>query len=221
MKNSVLIKGCKNGLTILVDEGLRYEEFVEVLKVKFSDSRHFFKNASMAISIKGIMLTQVQENEVIGIIEEYSGMNIICLIDEDEVTNERFLKAIQEKEVLERTLTGQFYKGTLRSGQFFETQKSLIILGDVNPGAKVVSGGNIIVLGALRGHAFAGADNNDNCFIAAMEMNPIQLKINDCIARAPDKFRLIRRRGPKIAYLYKNSICIDNIDNSTISNIIN
>ena len=46
-------------------------------------------------------------------------------------------------------------------------QKSLIILGDVGPGAKVISGGNIIVLGALRGHAYAGIDNDDNCFIAA------------------------------------------------------
>lgn len=221
MKNSVLIKGCKNGLTIIVDEGLRYDEFIEVLKVKFSESRQFFRNANMALSIKGIVLTEKQEREVISIIEDNSDMKIICLVDEDEVTNERFLKAIKEKEVLDRTLNGQFYKGTLRSGQFFESPKSVIVLGDVNPGAKVVSGGNIIVLGALRGHAFAGADNNDNCFIAAMEMNPIQLKINDCIARAPDKFRMIRRRGPKIAYLYKQSICIDNIENSVISNILN
>lgn len=220
MKNSVLIKGSKNGLTILVDEGLRYEEFIEVLKEKFSESRQFFKKAKMALSIKGIMLTQQQENEVIGIIETSCDMKIICLIDEDEVTNERFLKAINEKETLERTTTGYFYKGTLRSGQFFETKKSLIVLGDVNPGAKVISGGNIIVLGALRGHAYAGINNDDNCFIAAMEMVPLQLKINDCIARSPDKFRILRKRGPKIAYLYKDTICIDNIENSVLNNII-
>lgn len=221
MNNSVLIKGCKNGLTIHVDEGLRYDEFIEVLKEKFSESRHFFKDATMAISIKGIQLTQKQEMEIINVIEANSDMKVICLVDENEVTNERFLKAIKEKEVLDRTMNGLIFKGTLRSGQVFETPKSLIVLGDVNPGAKIVSGGNIIVLGALRGHAFAGADNNDNCFIAALEMNPIQLKINDCIARCPDKFRMLRRRGPKIAYLFKQSICIDNIDNSVINNYLN
>lgn len=220
MNNSVIIKGNKDGLTILVNEEIRYDELLEVLKVKFSDSRGFFKKASMALAIKGISLTESQEREIIDIIEEYSEMKIICLVDDNEINNARFYRAIKEKEYLEQTQTGQFVKGTLHKGQFFESQKSVIILGNVEPGAKVISGGNIIVLGALKGYAFAGADNNNNCFIAALEMSPVQIKINNAAAKYPDRFKFVRRKGPKIAYLYGDGICIDNIDQSVLKNIL-
>ena len=49
-----------------------------------------------------------------------------------------------------------FYKGTLRSGQVFESDGSVVVLGDVNPGGKVVAKGSVIVLGSLKGNIFAG-----------------------------------------------------------------
>lgn len=220
MNNSVIIKGCKDGLTILVNEQMRYDELIEVLKEKFSDSRGFFKKASMALAIKGVSLTDAQEREIIDIIENYSEMKILCLVDDDEVHNARFYRAIKEKEYLESAQSGQFVRGSLKRGQVFESQRSVIVLGDVMPGAKVISGGNIIVLGALRGHAFAGADNGNNCFIAALNMNPIQIKINHCTAKYPDKFRFLRKKGPKIAYVSGENICIDVVDSSVFRNII-
>ncbi|MEI3190241.1 MAG: septum site-determining protein MinC [Lachnospiraceae bacterium] len=36
-----------------------------------------------------------------------------------------------------------------------------MILGDVNPGATVVSKGNVVVLGALKGTIHAGAAGNE------------------------------------------------------------
>ena len=36
---------------------------------------------------------------------------------------------------------GQFYRGTLRSGQSIEVDGSIVILGDINPGAQVTAGG--------------------------------------------------------------------------------
>ncbi len=220
MNNSVIIKGSKNGLTISVQETIRYDEFLEVLKTKFSESRTFFKNASMALSIKGIELTEKQERQIIDLIEEYSDMKILCLVDDSEVTNARFYRAIKEKEYIQKTQTGQFMKGTLKKGQVFEAATSVIILGDVEKGAKVVSNGNIIIMGALKGTACAGVDNENNCFVAALSMNPGCIKINNITAKYTDKFRFIRNKGPKIAYLQQGNICIDNIAADALSHIV-
>lgn len=37
------------------------------------------------------------------------------------------------------TNDGQFYKGCLRSGQVLETEGSIIVLGDVNPGGRIIA----------------------------------------------------------------------------------
>ena len=68
-----------------------------------------------------------------------------------------------------------------------ESVSSVVIVGDVNPGAKIISQGNIIVLGALKGNAYAGAAGDSNCFIVALEMDPIQIQIGDILAKSPDK----------------------------------
>lgn len=89
---------------------------------------------------------------------------------------------------------GEFYRGTLRSGQVLESDASITILGDVNPGAIVSSGGNIVVLGALKGNACAGIYGDDKCFILALEMDPIQIQIGGLIAKSPDKEKEKKKR---------------------------
>lgn len=220
MNNSVIIKGNKDGLTILVNEELHYEEFIEVLKVKFQDSKNFFRRASMALAIKGIKLTEKQERQIIDIIEECSEMKIICLVDDNEVTNARFIRAKKNQEYLEKSQTGTFFKGNIKRGEIFESKNSVIILGDVSFGATVISAGNIVVLGSLKGYAYAGADNEDNCFIAALDMKPSHLKINDVSAKTSGYFKLLSSRGPKIAYLNHKRIVVDNMNKATYRNIM-
>lgn len=75
--------------------------------------------------------------------------------------------------------------GTLRSGQKIETEHSLIICGDVNSGAEVVAGGDVVVLGTLRGVAHAGAydETGGGRFIFALSLQPTQLRIGTVISR--------------------------------------
>ena len=80
-----------------------------------------------------------------------------------------------------------FYRGNLRSGQILECASSVTLIGDVNPGATIISGGNIVILGSLKGNACAGSAGDENCFIFALDMRPIQLQIGDLIAKSPDK----------------------------------
>ncbi len=78
--------------------------------------------------------------------------------------------------------------GTLRSGQKVETPYSLIVIGDVNPGADLTAGGDIIVLGSLRGTAHASAYDDDSFdkVIIAMQMRPMQLRIGSVISRGSE-----------------------------------
>lgn len=74
---------------------------------------------------------------------------------------------------------------TLRSGQRIETEHSLIIFGDVNSGAEVIAGGDIVVLGTLRGVAHAGAYDETGAgrVIVALSLEPTQLRIGSVISR--------------------------------------
>ncbi|MGN0161621.1 MAG: septum site-determining protein MinC [Lachnospiraceae bacterium] len=211
MDSSVVIKGSKNGITILINSPMRYDELLEVLKDKFSRGKDFFKDSSMALQIKGMHLTQRQEIEIIHLIEEYSDMKIICLVDDNEVTNARFLKSIREREYLKHIENGLILRGTLHAGQCFETKKSAILLGSVEAGAKLVSGGNIIILGALYGEAYAGLDNGNSSYIIALDMKPQYLKIETHYAKHSNQFHRFRKNGPKIAYISRGKICINSL----------
>ena len=74
---------------------------------------------------------------------------------------------------------------TIRSGQIEEfPQGSLIIYGDVNSGAEVTAGGDIVVLGTLRGNACAGTNGRVSAVIIAMDFAPLQLQIGNCVNRS-------------------------------------
>ena len=62
-----------------------------------------------------------------------------------------------------------------------ETEGSLVILGDVNSGAEVMASDNIVVLGALRGLAHAGAKGNKQAIIAAGLFDSVQVRIANIV----------------------------------------
>lgn len=74
---------------------------------------------------------------------------------------------------------------TLRSGSSINYDGHVIIIGDVNPGAEVIAGGNVIVWGKLRGLVHAGADGNIEAVVCALELSPTQLRIGDKIVTSP------------------------------------
>ena len=75
----------------------------------------------------------------------------------------------------------KFHHGSLRSGQKIETEGSLVIIGDVNSGAEVIASDNIIILGALRGLAHAGAKGNKQAIIAAGLVDTVQIRIANVV----------------------------------------
>lgn len=78
---------------------------------------------------------------------------------------------------------------TVRSGQRLTCDGSLVVVGDVNPGAELIASGDILVLGTLRGLAHAGARGHEGAVIAALRLQPVQLRIGPYIGRPPDGAR--------------------------------
>ena len=77
------------------------------------------------------------------------------------------------------------HRGTLRSGQSCRHAGTVVILGDVNPGAQVISGGDVLVWGRLRGFVHAGAMGDEQALVAALDFEPVQLRIAGYIAMTP------------------------------------
>ena len=81
---------------------------------------------------------------------------------------------------------------------------SIVVFGDVNPGARIISKVNIVVLGCCMGDIYAGAGGDRSCFVAALTMKPMQVRIADKRARSA----IVKKKDtgeypldPKMAYI--------------------
>ena len=220
--NSVIIKCNKYGLIVILDENLPFQELIKDVEDKFKESAKFFKNAKMAMTIRGRSLTQAEEEQVVETIVDSCGLHILCIIDEDRKEELLFHQAVDKAMEEKDAEDGWFYRGTLRAGQVLESEHSIVIIGDVNPGANVTSKGNIVVLGSLRGIAYAGATGDRNCFVAALVMKPIQVKIADKMARSAITKRVDDaeyKLDPKIAYVKEDHIYVKPISQEILGEL--
>ena len=100
-----------------------------------------------------------------------------------------------------------FHKGNLRNGTSLEYDGSVVLLGDVNPGAQIKARGNILVLGAIKGTVHAGCLGDRDAFIFALNMKPVQLRIGDIITRFPEEV-LKGEIFPEYAYIEDGRIYV-------------
>jgi septum site-determining protein MinC len=98
-----------------------------------------------------------------------------------------------------------YHRGTLRGGQALHNLGNLIVIGDVNPGAELVASGDIVVFGALRGVAHAGAQGDRSARVIALELAPTQLRIATVIATSGDDRG---KRGPEHASIIDDRIAV-------------
>ena len=217
MSSSVKIRGSRHGISVKLDNGASYEDIKSDIASGFKDAEKFLGEEKLAVSFEGKYLTEQQQEELVDIIHQNCNVHVVCIIDQSSEHEKKFQKSVQETLMEFDASTGQFYKGHLRSGQVLEFEQSVIIIGDVNPGASVISKGNIIILGSLRGTAYAGASGKKNCFIVAMDMHPIQLRIANVFARADDNSK--GTAEPRIAYVEDENIYIEPVTKSVLNDI--
>ena len=218
MGTPVVIKGTKSGIIVVLDKKLPFEELEQCVAKKFNESADFLGNAQVAVSFEGRKCSDEEEIRLMNCITENSHLYVVCIVDNDEKREAYFNQALNDKLLALDANTGNFYKGNLRSGQLLEFQTSIVILGDVNPGAQVISTGNVVILGSLKGNVYAGASGNENAFVVALKMNPTQIRISDTIARAPDQNNNYDEET-KIAYLENGNIYIEPLTRNTLGDI--
>lgn len=222
MNSSVVIKSFQNGISVLLDGDAPFSEILSEVEFKFRESAAFFGDAKMAISFEGRTLTEKEEKQLIKTISQASRLHIVCLVGKDEEKNQTFLKAIQQVDRREEN-DGQFYKGTLKKGQMLEVESGIVILGDVNPGARVVAKRDIIIVGGLYGEAYAGADGKENHFVTALEMSPEKLKIGDFKYHTKEKeskWSIRPKVQPKIAYVKDGRVFVEPLTKELRNNSI-
>jgi septum site-determining protein MinC len=218
MNDIVLIKGNKTGLTIMLNDSVSMALIKKTLYEKLCQSKKFFGNSKITLSFKGRELNDMEYSELIDIVGEATNLEIMCVIDEN--TNHPIFEDEEiSHQPLENDSSGAiFHKGTLRSGQELVVDASVIIIGNIHTGATVISKGNVIVIGELKGTVYAGSEGNQNSFIVALKMNPLQLKIGDIFGRSSN-LKPKDLDKPKIAFVENNRIFIEKINRNIYKDI--
>ena len=211
--NSVIFKGRRDGITILLDETLPFSEIREALAMKMRDAQKFFGSATSSVTFKGRELSEAEENALLDIIVKSSNLNIAFAQNAAGKTmmsagapKVADVPAVESAARISQTdnMT-HFHKGSLRSGQSIRYAGSVVLMGDVNPGAEIVAEGNIVVLGTVKGLVHAGCGGNRACYVSAFDMQPTQLRIADLITYVPKEMLTKRGRAKTIpVYAYSN-----------------
>ena len=177
MSNCINISIKKNQVVIKIDENAEQREIISGLKKKIIELKNLYKEDTTQILITGKVLKNKEMDEIQTIIKKFIDVQIE--FDSPKVLGLHGIKKTFYKEVA--TSETKFHKGSLRSGQRLEFEGSIVLIGDVNAGAEVIAGENIVVLGNLRGLAHAGAKGNKDAIIEASEIDAVQNRIADKI----------------------------------------
>jgi septum site-determining protein MinC len=204
---NVTIKGTKDGLTLHLDDSCSFEELkIELDKKLSANSRTNEErpNISVRVQVGNRYLTNEQYNELVNVIRQKRNLDV------DEIVSN--VISIEEAKKMKAETEVVTVARIIRSGQVVEVEGDLLLIGDVNPGGTVVAGGNIYILGALKGIAHAGCYGNDQAVITASVMKPAQLRISDCINRAPDHYPVEDGKNLECAYIDENrQIVVDKL----------
>lgn len=184
MSQAVIIKSSKCGINLVLDAALPFPTLLEEILKRFKESEKFFANASFAISFEGRELEEEEKYQIIDSIMAETSIKILCIMEEDEIRDAVVKQKIKEQEeakekaARQRKENGTFYYGSLAQGEHLETAESIVIIGDVPYGASIVSQSDIVILGALKGSAYAGMSGKQESFISALEFDPESYNIS-------------------------------------------
>ena len=177
MRSCISINLRKDNIVIKVNEEYSQEDIVYTLRKKIPDLKKLYQGEHTPIVITGKVLKNKEIDEIQELIKKY--LDVQIKFDSPRTLGLHGIVKTYNKEIaISET---KFHRGAVRSGQKLEFEGSIVIMGDVNDGAEVIAGDNIVILGALRGLAHAGAKGNVNAIIAASSIDAPQLRIANII----------------------------------------
>ncbi len=198
MLNCIKISQTTDEIILNINVIADIDSICEELEAKIGKLKDFYKSAQIPIRITGKLFTDGEMERLKKIIVN----EIDTEVKFDEPSSLLGLHAIKKTfETKTEISETKYISSSIRSGQIEEYSGSLVIMGDVNAGGEVIAGGNIAILGALRGLAHAGAGGNTKALISANYIDVTQIRIANVVKEVEsrvDKCPICRIDGNKI-----------------------
>ena len=196
-EEKIKIKGENGGLMLAFPADMAFSEIVEDLSDKLDAGSGFFLRGTLV----RVPRDRFSKEELDELQELFRTHGLICRLAKpvsavpltplpggDGTAEARSVPVPQEVQEdapeLQRMLV---IDKTLRGGQAIETEGSVIVFGNVNPGAQITAGGSVDIRGTCRGVVHAGAAGDSTAFIIADHLMPTQIRIANYVARSPDE----------------------------------
>lgn len=202
MKNCVNIVLGKEEITLKINEQVTQKEIEECLKEKIPELKKLYKDEKTPIFVTGKVLKNKEMDKIKEIIQK--DIDVQIEFDSPKVLGLHGIRKTFAEEIKSSETT--FHRGSLRSGTKLEYEGSIVVLGDVNAGAEVIAGENVVVLGILRGVAHAGAKGNKKAIIAAAQIESPQIRIANIVKEIEKEIDETRKT---YAYVKENEIIIE------------
>jgi len=191
-QNPVTIKGTKDGLLVILGDD-KWDELMADLEEHLAQAAAFFAGGQAMLQL-GERALETEELETITSLLDQQGITLTTVLSQSAETRRAAQRlgydtarpSPQPPPRPAETTDGMVVRRTLRSGQSVRHPGSVVIIGDVNPGAEVVAGGDVVVWGHVRGMVHAGALGDNQAFVCALSLAPTQLRIGSQIARPPE-----------------------------------
>lgn len=204
----ITLKGTAEGI-LLKPRSFVWDTVLEALQRALEEAEAFFRGGRLIVELGNREFTQDQLSSLRALLMQFD-IELWAVLSENKKTVRlarsnglltRLPKDAEAKHAPIDTVPtenqGLFLQQTLRSGQSIRYAGHVTLLGDVNPGAEIVAGGNIVVWGTLRGVAHAGAFGDEETVVCALDLQPSQIRIAGYIGRPPDQRR--QTPGPELA----------------------
>lgn len=184
---SVKLKGVGDGFWITLDPSKPEQLLKDQLIKLFERLKHLAINARVVIDTGG---AEGYDDLVQNLGDFLKTRFDVGIVSKPPKKRQVAVERIRQKD-LDRGWTRHrsevlMLRGRIRSGQKIETKKHILITGDVNPGALIIAGGDVMIMGRLLGHVHAGYPENPSAVILALDFRPTQVQIGEYAAAGLD-----------------------------------
>lgn len=184
MLNNIKITQTTEEIVLNVNVVADVDKIYEELESKIVKLKEYYKSAKTPIRITGKLFTENESERLKKIINDEIDVEVNFDSPSDLLGLHAIKKTFETETDVSET---KFIQASIRSGQIEEYSGSIVIMGDVNPGGEVIAGGNIAIVGALRGLAHAGAGGNTKALITANYIDVTQIRIANLVMEVEEK----------------------------------
>ena len=108
MKNAVIIKGNRYGISIVLDKEMAFADLLDELTNKLEKAERFFdSDKQLAVTFEGRTLSNEEMDQVLSVIKQNSKLNIQYVMEENTDLETTFYDIIQEAKSFERQTTAE------------------------------------------------------------------------------------------------------------------